>query len=111
MSLFETINSLDVDQLSSVAQNLGVSPKKSTIEESKASLKSLLTQNVKSTLTVFYNAQSEQGFHESYEILALWQDYTCKIIAKKKVKAENQHLKESIRKELAGLRGCLKSRS
>jgi hypothetical protein len=61
MSLFETINGLDVEQLSSVAQNLGVSPKNSTLEDSKASLKSLLATSKKIYLTTFYNAQSKVG--------------------------------------------------
>jgi hypothetical protein len=103
MSLFGTINGLDVEQLSSVAQKLGVSPRKSTVEDSEASSKSLLAHNIKSTLIAFYNAQSEQGFHESYEILALWRDYTFEIIDKKKVKVKNQDLKDGILKELKGL--------
>jgi hypothetical protein len=103
MSLFETINALDVEQLSSVAQNLGVLPKNSTLEDSKASLKSLRAHGVKSTLIAFYNTQNKQGFSESYELLALWRDYTYEIIAKKKVKPENQNSKESILKELKGL--------
>jgi hypothetical protein len=98
-----TINGLDVEQLSSVAQKLGVSPRKSTVEDSEASSKSLLAHNIKSTLIAFYNAQSEQGFHESYEILALWRDYTFEIIDKKKVKVKNQDLKDGILKELKGL--------
>jgi hypothetical protein len=49
MSLFETINGLDFDRLSSIAQNLGTSPENSAVEDSKASLKSLLATSKKIT--------------------------------------------------------------
>jgi hypothetical protein len=103
MSLFETINRLQLDQLASVAKTLNVTTEKGYASFTESYKKTYLKKKIKSRLIDFYSSRQKAEPRESHEILALWRDYTLEIFKKKKVKPENQAQRENVIKELKAL--------
>ncbi|MBD2107046.1 hypothetical protein [Nodosilinea sp. FACHB-13] len=103
MSLFEIVNELKTDQLVSVSNTLGIEKSKKDGDFTEAAKRTHLKRYIKLKLTEFYRFKQEGEFYGSYQILALWRDYTLKIFKKKKVKPENKARQESIIDELERL--------
>lgn len=103
MSLLETINGLQTDQLISVSNTLGIETSKKDGDVDKSSRKAKLKKDIKFRLVEFYRSKQEGEFHESYEILGLWKDYTLETFEKKKVKPENKARQKDVVDELKKL--------
>lgn len=103
MSLFRAINELQLDQLVSAAEMLGINKPKEYQFFTDFTKKNHLNGKIKTKLTDFYNSAKGSMPLESYEILALWRDYVLEILTKKKVKPENQSRKEDLIKDLRSL--------
>lgn len=103
MSLFATINDLQLDQLISVAETLGVNKVKEYQFFTDFTKRNHLRGKIKARLTDCYNSTKKSMPLESYEILALWRDYVLENLAKKTVKTENQSRKDQVVKDLKAL--------
>lgn len=103
MSLFSAINELHLDQLISVADILGVNKDKEYQSFNEFNKKSHLIARVKYKLREFYASTKKEKPLGSYKILILWKDCVLEILAKKKVKPENQSQKEEVIKDLKSL--------
>jgi hypothetical protein len=103
MSLFETINGLQVEQLASVAETLNIAKGKGYDFFTETYKKTHLKKKIKSKLAEFYTSRQKVKPLESHEIIALWRDYILEILEKKKVKPENQIRKENAINDLKSL--------
>ncbi|MFE4107728.1 hypothetical protein [Almyronema epifaneia] len=89
MSLFETIDSLEIYQLRLTADNLDISK--------KVKIKTILKRKINENLTNFYRSQSDSpSVVESFQVLSLWKDHIHEIINKKKVKDSNKRRKQEV---------------
>lgn len=103
MSLFGSVNELQLDQPVSVSETLGINKFKEYESFTEASKKTHLKKKIKSKFAEFYTSTKKAEHLESCEILAVWRDCILEILEKKKVKPENQPQKETVIKEVRSL--------
>ncbi|MFH7243229.1 MAG: hypothetical protein ACHWZW_10315 [Spirulina sp.] len=103
MSLFATINDLQLDQLKSVAETLGVNKAKEYQSFNEINQKSHLNARIKTKLREHYASAKQKLPSESYRVLVLWRDYVLEVLGKKTVKPENQSQRDQVVKDLKAL--------
>jgi len=100
MSLFAAINDLQLDQLRSVAEILGINKVQEYQSFNEINKKNHLNARIKTKLKEFYASEKKAMPSQSHNILALWRDCVLEILVKKKVKPDNQAQKEDVIKDL-----------